>query len=426
MRYEDFTLLLTGAREVEGANARLLTFHVQVPSAAGLAAIAEPIASRCDLGKVRRLSNADPARPPEPSDVLEAGSALGHALLPGAVLATVRQALARLRARGQGLRLRIFSDALHWVPWEYAILPPERGEATATDFLALMPDVSIVRDQACPLPDELFEARPPFRILGAAAHPKLAAQIDVKEERRLLEAALRDVRGVELQWVDGGARPAPSADLRPAQMFHFAGHGAFNRVTTAAGPTRHVALAEAQDGQPQEPGTGVLIFDDGSGGEDRVTAGELGVILRELGVRVAVLNACQSARRDTAHAWSSVAAALLHAGIHSVVAMQHAILDASAIGFSAAFYRALAAGDSLDGAAHRGRVAVFARGDGLGWGTPVLYLPEKLDGVVFRDAASPATGWPPPSGARIDFRIERQRHESFVGRAAVFARIAST
>jgi len=38
----------------------------------------------------------------------------------------------------------------------------------------------------------------------------------------------------------------------------------------------------------------------------------------------------------------------------------------------------------------------------------VLYLPEKFGGVVFRDAASPATGSSPPSGARIDFRIEHE------------------
>jgi hypothetical protein len=421
LRYEDFTLLLSGGREVEDGNACVLAFHVQVPAAAGFPTITEPVASRCNLENVRRLAEVEPPRSLPLATVLAAGSELGRGLLPGAVLATVRQALAHVRSRGHGLRLRIVGDALHWVCWEYAILPPERGEPAATDFLALMPDVSIVRDQACPVPNDVIELRPPFRILCAAAHPKLAPRIDIAEERRLLEAALRDVRGVELQWLEGGTRPAPSAALLRAQMFHFAGHGAFGLVTAARESTRDVTSSDDEPGQPEAPGTGLLIFDDGSGGEDRVTAGELGVLLRELGVRVAVLNACKSARSNAASVWGSVASALLRAGVHSVIAMQHAILDASAIRFAAAFYRSLAEQASLDEAAHRGRMAVFASGDGFGWGTPVLYLPEKFDGAVFRAAPSPVIRAPRRNDERIDYDIELQRHRGFVGRVELLA-----
>lgn len=276
-----------------------------------------------------------------------------------------------------------------------------------------MPDVSIVRDQACPLPEKSDEIRSSFRILGAAAHPKLTDQIEVAKERQLLEAALRNARGVTLQWVDGGLLPGRSVDHQ-AQMFHFAGHGAFEFASDTPQGTRDVGLLEGQSEQPDGPGAGLLIFDDGTGGADRVPAGKLGVILRDLGVRVAILNACRSARRDPVNAWSSVAAALLRAGVHSVVAMQHTILDASAVAFAAAFYERLAISGCLDEAAHAGRLAVFQH-DTFGWGTPVLYVPDKFDGVIFFRA--------PRRSAHIDFSIERQRHEDFVGRAALLDKL---
>ncbi len=132
------------------------------------------------------------------------------------------------------------------------------------------------------------------------------------------------------------------------------------------------------------------MFEGPGGAPDRVPAGQLGVILREMGVRVAVLNACRTASRDGSRSWSSVAAALLKAGVRSVVAMQHAVLDANAVAFAAAFYRSLALGGSLDEAARNGRIAVFDRGDGFGWGTPVLYL-CGADGQVFPEAGRVAT-----------------------------------
>jgi CHAT domain len=147
-------------------------------------------------------------------------------------------------------------------------------------------------------------------------------------------------------------------------MRPLAGHGALDQAGPAAVGTRDLETSKTALGQA---GDGYLVFEGPGGAPERVTAGQLGVILREMGVRVAVLNACKTASRDGARSWSSVAAALLKAGVRSVVAMQHAVLDASAIAFAAAFYRSLALGGSLDEAARNGRIAVFDRGDGFGW-----------------------------------------------------------
>jgi hypothetical protein len=295
----------------------------------------------------------------------------------------MREALTRVRSRGEGLRLRIVGgSAAHCVPWEYAVLPPDHGEPTETDFLALMPDVSIVRDQSIPLAAWPSTALP-FRIAATAAHPACAGQLDVAHERALLHDALRDLRGVELVWSADGRRPSAAAK---AQMFHFAGHGAFEPAGAGAGAA---GARDIEAGQSASSGddarAGHLVFEAPDGSPDRLSAGRLGVILREMGVLIAVLNACRTASRDGAHAWNSVAAALLKAGVRSVIAMQHAVLDASAIAFAAAFYRSLAIGGSLDEAARNGRMAVFDRGDAFGWGTPVLYSCAS-DGRVFPDA----------------------------------------
>src|SRR5262245_54096983 len=182
MRYQDFTLVLSEATERDGA----LELQVQATEAAGLPIIIEPVRSRCELARVRSLFSSDPAQPRDAAVQLDAGAALGSALLPAAVSQRLREALTRVRSRDEGLRIRIVGgDAVHCVPWEYALLQPERGEASETDFLALMPDVSIVRDQSIPLV-AWSKTTMPFRIVAAAAHPACTGQIDVARERALL------------------------------------------------------------------------------------------------------------------------------------------------------------------------------------------------------------------------------------------------
>ncbi len=70
-------------------------------------------------------------------------------------------------------------------------------------------------------------------------------------------------------------------------------------------------------------------------------------------------------------------------GVPAVVAMQRPISDRAAIGFSTAFYRHLARGDSLDIALTEGRQAIHSvRSDTCEWATPVLFL-RLPEGNVF-------------------------------------------
>jgi CHAT domain len=373
VRYDDFTLLLSAARETADA----LSFAVQAIDVG----VIEPIASQCALATLRIVSESDPTRPPDRAALFEAGAALGHALLPGAIETHLRRRLEIARSGTGGLRLRIraTASALMRVPWEYALLPPPIGEATLTDFLALMPRVSIVRDQAIAPMDLPPAPHQRLRILGVAA---AVGGIAVDEERRLLDEQLAGGRSVALAWPTDGRRP--TAAHGPAQMFHFAGHGDFGTAIDSAGGAAR-DFAGASDASVS--GEGTLVFAGDSPDGERITGDELGVTLRELGVRVAVMNGCRTASRDTARVWSSVAAALLKAGVSSVVGMQHRILDGSAVAFAAAFYRAVAAGASLDDAVHAGRVAIFDVPDAFGWGTPVLHLCTGSGGDVFPEAA---------------------------------------
>jgi hypothetical protein len=115
---------------------------------------------------------------------------------------------------------------------------------------------------------------------------------------------------------------------------------------------------------------------------DVLSAPELAPRLAAAGVRVALLGACLTARRDDVNLWSSTAANLLNAGVGAVVAMQYAIRDTSAIAFAKAFYAALVMGFPVDQAVTRGRLAIFEQGDFRGFGTPVLYTGGG-DGIVF-------------------------------------------
>ncbi len=81
-------------------------------------------------------------------------------------------------------------------------------------------------------------------------------------------------------------------------------------------------------------------------------------MLQDSGVRLAVLNACQSAQGADDDPFSSVAARLIGGGIGAVVAMSASILVVSAAKYVEAFYRALAGGQPPPIAHERARQAL--------------------------------------------------------------------
>lgn len=327
---------------------------------------------------------------------IELGELLAGLLLPAYARQLFRESLLRL-PDDQGLRLRLrLADELADFPWEYMYIQDTRGERTSSSFLALDPHISIVRHEALTLPGDWFDAPGSRRIVVAmatpephAVYPKLA---NLPTEQYSLKAAMGGVTGIQMMYIpeygDGPGDQTHGATLKDllaafmerTDVFHFSGHGEFSReMGPAIGST---------------VGEGGIVLADAANQAVLMPADRLGEVLRGKGVRLVVLGACETGRRDGYNVWSGVAASLLKAGIPAVVAMQFTIKDKLAAAFSAAFYRALVAGYTIDEAVALGRAAMRAEAldgqpDVRDWGVPVLYL-RAPGGRVFNPVSDEA------------------------------------
>jgi hypothetical protein len=322
------------------------------------------------------------------------GEMLAGLLLPPYARQLFRESLRRL-PDGDGLRLRLrLADDLADFPWEYLYIQDSRGARDVSSFLALDPRISIVRHEALALPGDWFEAPNSRRVVMAMATPKpydrYRKLVNLPIEQDLLKAALKDVPGItpifQPEYAAGQAEDFPSTTLRDlltalmerTDIFHFSGHGEFT--------------TEPEPAFGSQPGEGAIILADERDEALPVSAHRLGEVLRGKGVRLVVLGACETGRRDGKNVWSGVVASLLKAGIPAVVAMQFTIQDTLAATFSAAFYRALVAGFLIDEAVAAGRAAMRAEAlngqrDIRDWGVPVLYL-RAPGGRVFNPVSN--------------------------------------
>ena len=155
---------------------------------------------------------------------------------------------------------------------------------------------------------------------------------------------------------------------------------------------------------------GVLAFEQPGGGSEAVTASQFAAVLRDGGVPVVVLNACQSGAVGE-DLEASVATALLRAGCAAVVAMAYSVYAVAAAEFMAVFYERLFAGDTLSIAVTAGRRRLFEhpgrpslKGDLplADWLVPVHYLRRD---VAFPQARTPRP-LPLPS---LDALLDEQR-----------------
>jgi hypothetical protein len=159
-------------------------------------------------------------------------------------------------------------------------------------------------------------------------------------------------------------------------IFHFSGHGGLSA------------------------GDGYLLFEDKEGRGKRVSGATLAHMLLGSHVRLAVLNACQSAALGVGDAFSSVAGALVRAGLPAVVAHQAPMPDHSAIDFAGGLYRAIADNFPIDAAVSEGRAAVIANlagtwQDRFDWAAPVLMM-RAPDGQILNLEQESKEGAPAP------------------------------
>ena len=319
------------------------------------------------VGRTRRGTRR--LESPEMQRAREFGGHLFDALFSSRVRDLYRDCFASARADGKGLRLKLSlgqAPELTDVPWEYLFDSPA--------FLSISQFTPVIRYLELPRARPPLAVEHPLRVLVMISAPTDAVALDVEEERRKVEQALherlveRDL--VEITWLEQATLRALQRELRhgPYHVFHFIGHGAYD-------PTL---------------GESVLLLEDEEGRGKPVSGTQLGTMLADhTSLRLAILNACEGARTSRDDPFSGVAAALVQHELPAVIAMQFEITDRAAIIFAEEFYAALVDGLPVDAALAETRKAIYADGNDIEWGTPVLFMRVR-DGRLFELPTLPA------------------------------------
>jgi CHAT domain-containing protein len=171
-------------------------------------------------------------------------------------------------------------------------------------------------------------------------------------------------------------------------VLHFDGHGLFGKCCSTC-RTMHKGnkILNCRKCNTELPEVrGYLVFEDGKGEVDYISAEELGVLISKSslgdgnnksgGIALVVLSACQSAMTvEGDSVFNGTAQNLISQRIPSVVAMQYSVSVASATKFAEQFYRSLGQKNSLGIAVSQAREAMGIEGNQ--WYRPVLYLRWK-------------------------------------------------
>ncbi len=392
-RYQNFDLELFDYRR-EAGEERFRLRVARAPDGSQMA-LGEAQALGLPAGLRARLQPLEAPGLGRPA-VIALGLELGDLLLPpGPARQLFERSLVAL-GEDEGLRLRLLIEApeLASLPWELAYLDLPNvpaAERDARGFLVLRRPLSLARHEVLAAPAGEFSpvAAPRLLCLLSAAKGAGLAPLDLAAERQGVEQALEGSR-ISVESPERATLSALQQGLAGgAQLFHYAGHGEF--------------AAEMGEIPRTREGKGFLLLEDEAGQPLDVAAEQLGLNLAGAGVRLALLNGCETGRRDPAHAWSGIAPLLAQAGIPAVLAHQFRIADDAAIELAGSFYRSLAGGEPVDAAVAEARLALANR-PGAGardFATPVLYLRlgEDSDGVLLPSAAAepPSTAEPRPN-----------------------------
>lgn len=313
------------------------------------------------IGRPRRTTRRLETQ--ETEAIKEFGTKLFSTIFKEGLMQCWHSSLDEVGRRGAGLRVRLrLRDVpeLMDLPWEYLYNPD------VNRFLALSVESPIIRFIDLPEAIRPLKITSPVRILIVISSPKNYAQLDLQQEVEKIRNALGDLvkrKQIEIDFLQHPTQPSLLQKLRHGgyHILHFVGHGGYD--------------ARAQDG--------VLILEDEAANGHPVSGNRLGMLLHdEKTLRLVVLNACEGARTSASDPFAGVAQALIQQGIPAVIAMQFEITDQAAIAFSQSFYTTLAEGVPVDASLTEARKAIFAEGNDVEWGTPVLYL-RAADGKIF-------------------------------------------
>jgi hypothetical protein len=285
-----------------------------------------------------------------------------------------------------GLRLRLrLPPMLAAVPWEYVYVDRAGGGDGIDGFLALDPRVAIVRHEVIAAPLGLPLLSGDIKVVAAMASAG-GPPLDLAKERTDLEKAFACQAGINPVFLPDATLDEIQAAMPEAGIFHFAGHGVYDR--------------KQSDLPGVYTGTGSIALVD-----QNVDAEQLGINLRGCGVRLAVLGGCETGRREGVYVWGGIAPGLIKAEVPAVVANQYKITDTCATAFSRQFYRALIGGLPVERAVSAGRIGAYnADNTNRDWGVPVLYL-RAADGQLFEGATDNEKRDKARSESEADFSV---------------------
>lgn len=140
-----------------------------------------------------------------------------------------------------------------------------------------------------------------FRVLMVIARPKGTEDVRFQAVARpLFQHLERTKSGVQIEVL----RPPSFEDFqkrlkqakaagKPYHAVHFDGHGAFGAIPEGSTDGWNSNFFKV-------PSRGIVVFEGAAGGEERVGAADFAAALKEGGVPLVILNACQSGKIETA------------------------------------------------------------------------------------------------------------------------------
>ncbi len=248
------------------------------------------------------------------------------------------------------------------LPWE--LLADEQSHV-----FSKQPPISIRRrmQRSQTVPVKPFTL--PMRILFVVSRPEGAGFLDPRSSAQALLDAIEPLGDqviVEFLYpptLKALTQRVRDQNLPPVHVVHFDGHGVYVPQT----------------------GLGYLLFENDAHEAQLVNADDLGTLLNDTGVPLMILDACQTAQTDKANPFGSVASKLIEAGIGSVLAMNYSVFVEATRLLTAAFYGALAVGNTIGQAVDAARFALLMEPERF-----KLYRNEKEEAILLRDWFLPA------------------------------------
>jgi hypothetical protein len=292
----------------------------------------------------------------EPDEVEEFGRSLHKFLFPPKIHDIFKRSLEGGN-KGLRIRLRIDPEELSLLPWEYCF------DEEIRQFLALERETPITRYIAggYEIPTTLSIPHP-IKMLVVLASPQDQPELDMDKEEDGIHFALQEIP-IELsilRHATGEKLHNSLLDFEP-HILHFSGHGVL------------------------KDGIGALALENPkTGNTDPISAKQLRGLVNRMGITLAVLNACETAKHSSRDALMGVAQAMIREKIPAVIAMQFLVSESAALMFTRRLYDFLFRGESLEQIVTETRVGIDINfeNDRISWGIPVLFMRSR-DGYLW-------------------------------------------